>query len=872
MRFNYSLTYPIIIILIIVAGFSLGIGYYLNISTLKETIEAREQARAMAITDAVNDKIKTYLSEITAVSQILQKSSPLLDGLVYFQKHGDLGPLKKTMDALYPALSRTHLVFFLVTDQKGKVVYRASHQTSEVDVSGIWGMDEASGGETILSAGFGPLGWSILSLVPLAEGPKQYGVIILGIPLDDSFARSFARATHTQITFGNAYRILASSWPVAAQKHVDLSRVNDSIIGKRSLYFAESQTHLNSFYIPIKIVDETVCLIINIDNTQVAALFQQKERELALSSAGILLLMLAVGWGMTYVMVKPLRRLQQKAFKTIKEFSQEEVSIPRRGTEIATLSQAMELMLVTIGKHLSDLQRVQENLREEKAFFSSVFNSIQDGIAVLDANYTIVQVNPALEQLFPHHLPLVGQKCYAALHGFPSPCADCPSRMAMETGQTAFQLQSFPNPGREATLWVEIYAFPLYKTSGEQASGTIQYIRDVTWRQAAEEALRQRDEQLRQAAKMQAIGTLAGGIAHDFNNILGAIIGFTELTLQSVSRNSQEDYNLQQVLKAGERAKDLVKQILLFSRRTPQERKRLHLSSIVKETIPLLRASLPATISIQTNLAAPAAMVLADPTEIHQILMNLGSNAAHAMREKGGLLEVNLEEIRLDPGDLAPYQGLTPGPYVKLTIRDTGLGMDPAVMGRIFEPFFTTKEVGEGTGMGLAVVHGIVKSSGGEITVSSQPGEGTIVTILLPLVPGEVVDAGPELTATFAAGNNSILFIDDEEMLVNMARQMLKKLGYEVVAQTSSLEALKIFQGQPEKFDLVISDQTMPDMTGMELAQELRRLRPDIPIILCTGYSENVSLEKIKAAGINGLLMKPIFLSKLAETIRKVLD
>jgi PAS domain S-box-containing protein len=379
------------------------------------------------------------------------------------------------------------------------------------------------------------------------------------------------------------------------------------------------------------------------------------------------------------------------------------------------------------------------------------------------------------------------------------------------------------------------------------------------------------ESQLRQAQKMEAIGTLAGGIAHDFNNILGAISGFTELTLQSVPRDSQEYYNLRQVLKAGERARDLVKQILVFSRRTAQARRPLQVGSIIKEAIKLLRASLPTTIEIQPKLAAPSALVLADPTQIHQILMNLGSNAAHAMREDGGLLKIDLAEVYLDSGDQVKHPDLTPGPYVRLTVRDTGKGMDQEVMGRIFEPFFTTKEVGEGTGMGLAVVHGIVKSSGGEITVSSQPEQGTTFTILLPKVAGEVVTASAA-PAPLPTGGDSILFIDDEEMLVNMTREMLKKLGYQVVAQTSSLEALRLFQAQPEKFDLVITDQTMPHMTGMQLAQEFRHLRPDIPIILCTGYSEKVSAGNIKAAGINDLLMKPIVMRNLAETIRKVLD
>jgi signal transduction histidine kinase len=398
---------------------------------------------------------------------------------------------------------------------------------------------------------------------------------------------------------------------------------------------------------------------------------------------------------------------------------------------------------------------------------------------------------------------------------------------------------------------------------------------ELSERKRAEEERQKMEAQLRQAQKMEAIGTLAGGIAHDFNNILGAIMGFTELTRNSLPKGSQECSNLTQVLKAGERARDLVKQILVFSRGTPQERRPLHINSVIKETLKLLRASLPATINIQENLTAPAAIVLGDQTQIQQVLMNLAANAAQAIGENGGILEVNLKEIYLGQNDLGQYPDLTPGPYVMLSVRDTGQGMGQEVIPRIFEPFFTTKGVGKGTGMGLAIVHGIVKANGGEITVSSQPGQGAAFTILLPKIldevePGQEV-SGP-LGSPIPTGNNSILFIDDEEMLAHMAKKMLIKLGYEVVAATSSLEAIKIFQSQPEKFDLVITDQTMPEMTGIQLSQKIRQLRPDIPIIICTGYSEKVSEEKIKAAGINDLLMKPFGMHNLAVTIRKVLD
>jgi PAS domain S-box-containing protein len=411
------------------------------------------------------------------------------------------------------------------------------------------------------------------------------------------------------------------------------------------------------------------------------------------------------------------------------------------------------------------------------------------------------------------------------------------------------------------TRWVmETVASTLYK----KKRAVLGYCIDVT-------PLKQLEGRLVQAQKMEAIGTLAGGIAHDFNNILWAIMGFTELTLHSIPEGSREHHNLQQVLKASERARDLVNQILAFSRKTAQERKPLQLASIVKEAIKLLRATIPTTIGIRTNITDPFAIVLADPTQIHQVIMNLCTNATHVMKEKGGILEVNLEECSPDHNFLTKQCDLAPGHYVMLTVRDTGQGIEPQILGRIFEPFFTTKGVGEGTGMGLAVVHGIVKSHDGDITVSSQPGEGTTFTIFLPKIVREEKSTAEVLTP-IPTGRGRILVIDDESMLVNLIKEMLESLGYEAIARNSSLEALQIFRSQPEKFDLVITDQTMPQMTGMELSQEFRRIRPDMPIILCTGFSETISEEKIKAVGINELLMKPIVMRNLAEAVRKVLD
>jgi signal transduction histidine kinase/ActR/RegA family two-component response regulator len=378
------------------------------------------------------------------------------------------------------------------------------------------------------------------------------------------------------------------------------------------------------------------------------------------------------------------------------------------------------------------------------------------------------------------------------------------------------------------------------------------------------------EQQLRQAQKMEAIGTLAGGIAHDFNNILSAIIGFTELTMEDLDQKSPYAENLREVLVASGRAKDLIRQILTFSRLGEQELNPISLSAIVKETVKLMRASLPSTIEIRQDIASHA-VVMADATQIHQLVMNLCTNAGHAMRNGGGTLNVRLSEVELDANQCRHYRKLIPGPYLKLTVADTGHGIPPEILERIFEPFFTTKQQGEGTGLGLSVVHGIVNGHGGEISVSSKPNEGTTFEILFPCDKQQKEEMDQEISE-IKGGTETILLIDDEPALVQVGRKLLEKLGYTVESRFSSLDALEAFQHHPHRFDLVITDLTMPQMTGDKLASQLIGIRPDIPIILCTGFSAMLSPEQAKACGIQAIITKPIIKRHLADTVRKILD
>ncbi|UCH07215.1 MAG: response regulator [Deltaproteobacteria bacterium] len=386
-----------------------------------------------------------------------------------------------------------------------------------------------------------------------------------------------------------------------------------------------------------------------------------------------------------------------------------------------------------------------------------------------------------------------------------------------------------------------------------------------------EEEENKRKAQLLRAQRLEAIGSLAGGIAHDFNNILSVIIGYTELLRCDLPEDSKAQSSVEAIYEAGIRAKDLVQQILTFSRQNEEEKKPLRMSIVVREALTLVRAALPTIIEIRQNLASQSDTILANPMQIHQVLINLCTNAAQAMREKGGVLEVSLEDADLDSEATALNPDLQPGGYVKLTVKDTGSGIAPEIVDRIFDPYFSTREPEHGAGMGLAVVHGIVKGSGGSIAVDSIVGEVTAIHVFFPKIENKVTSEARVLSP-FPSGNERILFVDDEKALVDIGVQLLEHLGYRVVARTSSIEALEAFRNQPEKFDLVVSDQTMPNMTGEMLAQELIRIRPDIPIVLCTGYSEMISEEKATALGIKKLVMKPILMREISHTIRQILD
>jgi len=504
---------------------------------------------------------------------------------------------------------------------------------------------------------------------------------------------------------------------------------------------------------------------------------------------------------------------------------------------------------------INDRKQAEEKLTESEEKYRSMMESMKDPIYICSPDFRVEYMNPAMIRRAGRDA--TGENCFKALHDLDEKCPRCMHDKAQQGEYFESEIVS-PKDNRS----YHVSNSPIIHGDGSISKMTI--YRDTT-------DLKKLETQLQQAQKMEAVGTLAGGIAHDFNNILGGIIGYAELAKMKAPEGSNVIAYLDKMIKSSDRAADLIKQILTLSRRHKQKQRPVQVRHIVKEALDLLRATLPTTIEIRKDVAKDTGVVNADPTQMHQVIMNLTTNAGHAMQENGGVLEVTLANVELDDLEAAKHLDLDAGSYLRLMVSDTGYGMSSEIMERIFDPYFTTKDTGEGTGLGLAVAQGIVKAHGGTITVYSEPGKGTTFHVYLPVILElEREEKGSE--EPLPTGSESILFIDDEEVLIEIGGQILEHLGYKVVTEKSSVQALELFRAEPDRFDLVITDMTMPHMTGDKFARELMKIRPHISVILCTGHSTLVLEEKAKDIGIRAFVMKPLVMRNLAETVRKVLD
>jgi PAS domain S-box-containing protein len=526
------------------------------------------------------------------------------------------------------------------------------------------------------------------------------------------------------------------------------------------------------------------------------------------------------------------------------------------------LKTAHHSLELRVQERTAELNHALETISGERQRLYDVLETLPIMVCVLTPDYHVAFANRSFREKFGES---EGRRCYEYCVGKTQPCDFCESYTVLETGSP--HRWEFATPDGDTVI--DAHDFPFTDVDGSPL--ILEMDIDITEQRRAEEKRIRLEEQLRQAQKMEAIGTLAGGIAHDFNNILGAIVGFTEMAVDDVSDRPLVEKNLKTVLKSAMRARDLVKQILAFSRKTNYARAPLALIPLVRETVQLLRASIPTTIEIRFSNTASSDSTLASPVEVQQILMNLATNASLAMQDKGGTLEISLADIDFEPDSSTFGADVGPGEYLQLAVKDSGVGMSPDVMKRVFEPFFTTREVGQGTGMGLAVVYGIVKDLQGMVTVESAPGAGSTFRVLLPKAKTQLEEE--QLPAVqIPRGKEHVLFVDDEEMLIEWGQATLERLGYTVTAVTNGTEAVKIFSSDPSGVDLVITDHTMLGLTGVQLAEALLTIRPDIPIILCTGHSETVSPEIARGVGIREYLMKPLVKQELAQAVRRVLD
>ncbi|MBT8339714.1 MAG: response regulator [Desulfatitalea sp.] len=531
-----------------------------------------------------------------------------------------------------------------------------------------------------------------------------------------------------------------------------------------------------------------------------------------------------------------------------------------------------EVIGVIVGVvEITAMRQVERTAEEARLFAENLLKTANSMIISLDNQGCIRLVNPTVEALTGYTKEeLIGRNWFelvVPLETYPEVWAEF-DRLIKGGLPHVFENPIKIKDGSERIIsWSNSELVKNGKIIGTLSVGI-----DITQRKLVEKEINHLADQLRQSQKMEAIGTLAGGIAHDFNNILSPIIGYAEIIMNDVAPDSDIGNQAKEILRAGLRARDLTNQILTFSREKEQEKRPLKIQPVLKEALKLLRASLPTTIELNQRIDTSCGPILGDPTQCYQVIMNLCTNAFQAMQQQGGLIEVAVEEVSITEADQPQFMEIKPGRYVRLSVSDTGPGIDPEIMERIFDPYFTTKRMKSGTGLGLSVVHGIVKSHAGTIKVYSEPGKGTTFTIYLPRFTDHQVEPELDDQSPVPGGSESILIVDDEPAIVQVVQHQLERLGYKVTGYVDPREALSAFRTHPNAYDLILTDMTMPHMTGLELASEARTINPSIRLVVCTGFSDIINRKKITRDGIHRMVMKPIIQSEIANIIRDVLD
>ncbi|MCF6246349.1 MAG: PAS domain S-box protein [Desulfobacula sp.] len=540
-------------------------------------------------------------------------------------------------------------------------------------------------------------------------------------------------------------------------------------------------------------------------------------------------------------------------------------------SELSTAYDDIKKINTVLSREVDERKKVQKNLLVSEERFKNTFENALVGMCLTTVDNNFLMVNPALCRMLGYkHNDLSGKKISTFTHPDDVALWSREIRTLLDNKvQSAYFETRYIHKSGEV-IWASIGTF-LFRDVQQEPQYFITHIEDITRRKKMEEDKIVLENQLQKTQKMEAIGILAGGIAHDFNNLLFPIMGMAELLLEDLPQGSLEHENAQQILNAGKRGGDLVKQILAFSRQSKQNKISIRIQQVLKEVFKLTRSTIPSDIEIVLDIQTDCGFVKADPTQIHQIAMNLITNAYHAIEQSGGKIIIHLKETVLETKDLVGSP-LNPGKYAMLSVSDSGSGIDTAIRDKIFDPYFTTKERGKGTGLGLAVVYGIVKEHGGDIQIDSKMDKGTTVTVFFPLIENFHKDESVKKDQTLRKGTEQILLVDDEKAIIQIEKQVLERLGYQVTSFTSSLEALEFFSLHPERFDLVVTDMTMPNLSGDQLSKSLILIKPDLPIIICTGFSERMNKKKAEASGIKGFLTKPVSMFEMAKKVRCVLD
>lgn len=551
-------------------------------------------------------------------------------------------------------------------------------------------------------------------------------------------------------------------------------------------------------------------------------------------------------------------------FEPAKKFLHIDACSPEKGAFSTAVSD------ISTRKHVEILSKsVLSALQSSELKQKAMISNISDVIGIIDSNGIVKYKSDNIEKWFgwkPQEL--VGGNAFVMVHPDDMERLQKEFLGLLENDGTIKTFEFRYKCKAENYEWVELTAINMIKDP--VINGILINYHVITRRKLAEQALLESEDRLRRSEKMEAIGQLAGGIAHDFNNVLGGIIGYTDMSLDFAEKGSALESYLGKVLTASERAKNLIRQILTFSRQSNHRKSLIAVGPVVQEVLELLNASIPSSVHIDAQLAKDTKPVFADPTTIQEVLLNLATNAVYAMKNKG-VLTIALYHTKLDKEECCRIGKLAAGEYTVLEVRDTGCGMDAQTLEKAFEPFFTTKPVGDGTGMGLSVVFGIVHSHGGDLQVETALGKGTAFRIFLPVSPDSVLENADNDTAACRGNFERILFVDDETMLVEMAQKMLTQLGYSVIGMSSSVDALQFIKENPRGIDVLITDQTMPDLTGVELAKAALKIRKDLPIVLCTGYSSEINPDRAFALGIGKMMLKPIHRGQFAQTLSALL-